>query len=166
MCRIAESERPYDMLKSVSVLISTVEKVNSEKIEDHQNNVVNEIEYKIKQVMELLNEHHADDDFKNKMLFPLQNCKKKIAGEYSIPVIAYSVREIQERYEDALISIEEKFRKQNDPVKPKKEIATIKISKLNNKAHLESEDDVNDFVERLKTELLNAINGNFRVRIQ
>ncbi len=135
-------------------------------LEAHQNDVVNEIEYKIKHIVELLNENSADDDFRNEMLFPLQNCKKIIAGEYSIPVIAYSVREIQERYDDALISIEEKFRDDDDPIKIKKEIATIKISKLNNKAHLESEDDVNSFIERVKTELLNAINDNYRVKIQ
>lgn len=166
LCNIAGSSDPYRRLRSVSSLISTVEKVNTEQVGDHQKEVIDEIDYKIKHIMELLNRNSADDDFKNEMLLPLQNFKKKIAGEFSIPQITYSVREIQEKYEVALDSIEEKFRKPDDPVKPRKEVATIKLSKLNNKAHLESEDDVNDFVERVKTELLNAVHGNYRVRIQ
>ncbi len=76
------------------------------------------------------------------------------------------MREVQELYEDALIIIEDKFIKPDDPIKPKKEITTINVSKFNNKAHLDTEKDVNVFIERVRSELLEAIKGNFRVRIQ
>ncbi|SLM30311.1 conserved hypothetical protein [Desulfamplus magnetovallimortis] len=166
LCSIASSPSPYLMLKSVSGLISIVDKVNTEQVDDHQKEVLDEIDYKIGHVMNLLNENSADDDFRNRILFPLQNSKKKIAGEFSIPQIAYSVREVQELYEDALIEIEDKFRKKDDPPPPPKETKSIKLSNLNKKAHLNSEEDVNTFIETVRSELLKAIHENFKVRVQ
>ncbi|MBF0468020.1 MAG: BREX system P-loop protein BrxC [Desulfamplus sp.] len=167
LCSIAASPSPYQMLKNVSSLISIVDKVNTEQVDGHQKEVIDEIDYKIKRVMELLNENNADDDFSNRILFPLQNTKKKIAGELSIPQIAYSVREVQELYETALISIEEKFIKEDNlPQSPPKEIKTIKVAKFNKKAHLDSEDDVNLFIEAVRSELLKAIQGNYKIRVQ
>ncbi len=164
LCSIAESPRPYKMLKNVSSLISVVEKVNTRKVDDHQKEVIDEIDYKIKHVMDLLNENSANDDFRNRILFPLQNTKKKIADEFSIPQIAYSVRDVRELYEDALVTIEDEFR--IDPPPPPKETKSIKLSNLNKKAHLNSEKDVNVFIEAVRSELLKAIQENYKVKVQ
>ena len=40
------------------------------------------------------------------------------------------------------------------------------LSNFNKKAHIDSEDDVNMFIEVVKSELLKAIEGNYKVRIQ
>jgi len=138
-------------------------------VDEKQKSAIDEIDKKAKQVSKLLSQKNADDDFKNKVLFPLQNFKKKIKAEYSIPHISYSVNESQELFEEALESIEEKFKPETEPEsesgKPIKKITTIKPANFKQKAYLDTKEDVNDFIEKVKSELLNAIKENLRIRV-
>ncbi len=188
MIDIEKLESPYNRLKDVKPLILEVENFNDKIVKEKQQSAINEIENKIKQVSQLLKEKNADDNFKNKILLPLQNSKKKIEAEYSIPQISYSVNEVQESFEEALISIEEKFTPVIDTnkqsaennstsnrlpnssktasVKPAKQIIIIKSSDFMHKPYLDTEEDAAVFIDKVKTELLNAIKDNLRVRIR
>jgi len=97
---------------------------------------------------------------------PFRFVKKKITHESSIPQIAYSVGEVQKKYEDALGAIDEKFRQIDDIIMPVKAVKNIKLSKLNKKTYLEKEEDVEAFVDRVRNELLGAVREQFRVRVQ
>jgi hypothetical protein len=165
MEEIASAKNPYHMLKDVSSLISTVEKFNNKLVDEKQKSAIDEIDKKVKQVSKLLTQKDADDDLKNKILSPLQNFKKKIKTENSVPHISYSVNESQEMFEDALESIEEKFKPATEPAKPIKKITTIKPAGFKQKAYLDTVKDVNDFIEKVKSELLNAIKENLRIRV-
>jgi hypothetical protein len=72
-------------------------------------------------------------------------------------------------FEEALESIEEKFKPATEPEsesgKPVKKITTIKPANFKQKAYLDTEEDVNDFIEKVKSELLNAIKENLRIRV-
>ena len=162
LTQIVASQRPYNELKNVNALLSTVEIINTQKVQAHQAAVINEIDEKVTSLVDLLDENSADDDFRNKTLYPLQTCKKKIADENSIPQIAYSLKEVQEKYDSALDAIEEAFRPDDDV----KEIKNIKLSNLNKKPYLDKEEDVEAFVDRVKSELLEAVRKQFRVRVQ
>jgi len=173
MEEIVSAKSPYQMLKDVSKLVATVEQFNDKLLDEKRKSATDEIDNKIKQISNSLKGKDADDDFKNKTLFSLQNFKKKIATEYSIPHISYSVNESQDAFETALEAIEEKFipapepgKKSTPPIKTIKKIKTIKPADFKYKAYLECEDDVLAFVDKVKSELLSAVHGNFRVRVR
>ena len=46
-----------------------------------------------------------------------------------------------------------------------KKITTIKPAGFKQKAYLDTVKDVNDFIEKVKSELLNAIKENLRIRV-
>ncbi|MBC8442518.1 MAG: BREX system P-loop protein BrxC, partial [Deltaproteobacteria bacterium] len=165
MEEIISAANPYQMLKDVSTLVSKVGQFNDQILGEKRKSANDEIDGKIRQVSKLLNEKQADDDFKNKTLYPLQSFKKKIDYEYSIPQISYSVNETQEAFEDALESIEEKYRPKDEPEKPVKKTTTIKPANFRHKAYLDTEQDVTDYIDKVQSELLKAIKDNLRIRI-
>ncbi|MDA3915605.1 MAG: BREX system P-loop protein BrxC [Deltaproteobacteria bacterium] len=165
MEEIVSARNPYSMLKNVSSLILTVGQTNDKLVAERQESARDEIDKKVKQVLNLLNENQANDDFKNKILSPLQNFKKKIEFEYSIPQISYSVNETQDLFEDALESVEEKFTPETDSNKPEKKTTTIYPANFKHKAYLDTKKDVDVFIKNVKTQLLQALADNLRIRI-
>ena len=167
MSQILSAPSPYGMLKDVNDLVSKVDAVNNALIDTKRESAVQEVENKINQVSTLLKDYKADPDFSNKSLYPLQEIKKKILTEYSIPqIITYSVNDAQELFEEALESIEDAFKPQKDPGQKAKPIKIIKPANLKQKAYLETVEDVNDFVDKVKDALLEAVNNNIRIRIE
>jgi hypothetical protein len=162
---IISAQHPYAMLKDVTDLISAVQQFNDKILDEKRQSACDEIDVKIEQVSKLLHEKQADDDFKNKTLYPLQSFKKKIEYESSIPEISYSVSESREAFEDALETIEEKFKPDTDPDTPVKQTTTIKPAGFRQKAYLDTEEDVSEYLEKVRSELLKAIQANLRIRI-
>ncbi|KPA14790.1 DNA repair ATPase [Candidatus Magnetomorum sp. HK-1] len=166
MSQISNAPNPYGMLKDVNGLIAKVQKVNDTLVNQNSETAIREVDEKIKSISALLDQHKAEGKMKNQMLSPLQDIKKKIQFEHSIPQITYYVKEVLEKYEDKWVEIEDFFKPdKDDEDKPEKQIKTIKASKLENKPYIDSENDVEIYIKKLKNELLDAIRNNQRVRI-
>ena len=155
------------MLKNVSSLVLTVGQINDKLVAEKQESARDEIDKKVKQILNLLDENKADDKFKNKILSPLQDFKKKIKFEQSIPQISYGVNESHDLFEDALESVEEKFTHTHntDHRKPEKKISIIYPANFKHKAYLDTKEDVDVFIESVRTQLLQALADNRRIRI-
>ena len=97
---------------------------------------------------------------------PIQNIKKKIQTENSIPNITYYVNEAERLLEEALEAIDEEFRDKGGNGEEPKKIKTIRPASLKQKAYLDTEDDVNVFINKVKDKLLDAVRNNIRVRIE
>jgi hypothetical protein len=167
MAQILTAPSPYGMLKDVNELVSRVEAANNALIDKKRESAVQEVESKISQVSALLKEHKAEPDFSNKLLYPLQEIKKKILTEHSIPqIITYSVNDAQEQFEEALESIDDAMQPKKDPDQESKPIKTVKPANLKQKAYLETVEDVDVFVDKVKETLLEAVNNNIRIRIE
>ncbi len=162
MDEIYKAPRPYGMLKEVAGLISAVESINDALVKAAKKSTIEIIDNKVKQIHDLLDEKKADPDLRNKALYPIQNIKKKIQTDYSIPNITYQIRETQEQFEEAVEVIEKGGRKKPKSLKPVKEITPASFS---SKIYLETEEDINDFLDKLKEELITAIKNNMRIRI-
>jgi hypothetical protein len=155
------------MLKDVNDLVSRVEAANNALIDKKRESAVQEVESKISQVSALLKEYKAEPDFSNKLLYPLQEIKKKILTEHSIPqIVTYSVNDVQEQFEDALESIDDAMQPKKDPDQESKPIKTVKPANLKQKAYLETTEDVDVFVDKVKETLMEAVNNNIRIRIE
>lgn len=164
MEQILSAPNPYKMLKDVNGLISSVQAVNQAMISKNCETAVKEVDEKIKSITSLLNQNKADDSMKNRILYPLQDIKKKIESEYSIPQISYFVKEAHEKFEDEWVEIEETF-KPDDGSKQKKNIKAVKPASLNEKAYLDTEEDVKAYINNLRDVLLDAVQNNNRIRI-
>jgi hypothetical protein len=163
MIEIIQAPSPYDLLKEVDGLISAVEIVNDEMLKKSREEAENELEIKISQLKAKLDDHHADANFQNSILTPIQQIKKKIETESSIPEISYKTSESLNVYEEAIEKIEDTFLPPEK--KTVKQTKTIKAASLVQKVYLESETDADDYVNKLRTVLLDALRKNFRVKI-
>jgi hypothetical protein len=166
MAEILNAAGPYGMLKEVNSLIAKVETVNETLVKERRATADEGLENKICQISNLLKENNAKDDFCNKTLFPFQDIKKKIKAEYSIPQITYNVNEAQELFEDTLEAIDEAFRVEVKPGKTPKQIKTIKPATFKQKAYLDTEDDVDSFINKVREKLLEAVRNNIRVKVE
>jgi len=163
MLEIADAPSPYNLLKEVEGLISKVENVNNELLKKNRDAAASEMDSIISQLTFQLDNHKAVADFKNEILYSIQQIKKKIQAQFSIPEILYNVAESQALFEEAVDKIEDKF---SPPVKGKvKQTKTIKAASIVQKVYLESEADADGYVNKLRAELLEAIKNNFRVKI-
>ena len=164
MSEILNAPSPYKIIKDADGLISQVAAVNDELIKNSRENASGEVDQKIEQVIQLLNKYKAEDDFRNETLYPLQQGKKKIYSESSIPQIQFDLKETQELYEEALTNIDDKFNPPGEDKKAK-QTRTIKPATLSQKVYIETEADVDEYVGRVKDELMVAIKNNMRVKI-
>jgi len=160
MNEILSSPAPYAMLREVGSLIAGVKKVNDELVAKSKTSATSEIDKIIGSVKKLLGEKQADDDLKNKALYPLQGVKKKIQTDYSIPHIVYRVNEAKEQYEAAVDLVEESI-----PDKDIKKIQTISPSTLSTKTYLENEQDVDEFLSTFRGALIAALKSDKKIRI-
>lgn len=157
---------PYGMLQEVSSLIAAVKSVNDKLVQEHRDKTITGIDKKITQLGELLDGAKASPDLRNKALYNLQDLKKRIQVDTSIPSIAYSSHEAEGFYQEAVELIENEMGKVGPTPPPKKEIKTIRPSSFSAKTYLETEEDVDEFVSTMKKELTKAVQDNKRIRIQ
>jgi len=168
MEQISTAPNPYAMLKDVNGLIASVQALNNQLITQNSEAATQEVDEKIKSMSLLLDQYNARDKMKNQMLYPLQTIKKKIQYENSIPQIAYYVKEAQEKFEDEWAEIEEAFKPtgaDGKKIQSDKKVKIIKPASLKQKAYLDTENDVEIFLKKLKDDLFEAIRNNNRIKI-
>ncbi len=162
---ILAAPSPYGMLYEVNGLVTAVKTVNDQLVQDARDKAEAIIDKNIVKVGKLLDAAGASPDLRNKALFGLQEPKKRLQSELSIPNIVYVTAEVEEIYETAVDLIENA----KDPINPKpakKEVKTIRPAVLSPKTYLETEEDVDGFLNTIKEAITSAIRDNKRVRIQ
>ncbi|HWP91797.1 MAG TPA: BREX system P-loop protein BrxC [Thermodesulfobacteriota bacterium] len=162
--QIFESPKPYGEIKNVTGLIAKVKEVNDSIVERERKSALTKVEEKINQLNKVLNEKKADTDLRNRTLYPIQEIKRKIGSETSVPKISYlSGDELTECFHKALEDIEIALQKNED--QPIKQVKTLKPASLFTKTYIETQDDVEEYLDNLRKELMDAIKNNKRVRL-
>jgi len=164
MDEILSVNRPYGMIKEVEGLINTTTAVNDALLDKWRTSTVQALDSKIQKIIETLDQCKADPELRNKALKPLQDIKKHVQLETSIPGIFYQSTMAEDELENALELIEAKNRK-GDPKKPDKPVTFIKPAKVSTKNYLETKDDIEEFMEALRKELEAALREHSRIRI-
>ena len=162
---ILATASPYGMLHEVSGLVAAVKTVNDQLVQDARDKAIASIEKKIAQLGTLLDTANASAELRNKALYGLQEPKKRLKSDISIPNIAYTTGEVEEVYETAVELIGNETGKAGPDI-PKKAVKTIRPASLSVKSYLETEEDANEFVSAMKEEIIKAVRDNKRVRIQ
>jgi len=156
---------PYGMLHEVNGLVTIVKTVNDKLVQDARDKAILAIDKKIAQLGKLLDDTSASAELRNKALYGLQDPKKRIQNDVSIPNIAYTTGEVDENY-DTAVELIENAKDSIHPKPPAKEVTTIRPASLSSKTYLETEEDVNEFLSAIKNKLMKAVQDKKRVRIQ
>ncbi len=187
---IRGNKTPYSQINRIEALIATVDAVNGVISGERRTKALQSIDAKIAETQQALAAAHATPDVSNQALKPLQDLKAQLAGLSSIPKIFY----MQERAGDLLDQAMARIAAFVQASKPKpaseqttppagqplmtggtatrlvaaepKPVKVVKPSDLATKSYLETETEVEDYIARLKTELLSAIASGHRARIQ
>ena len=187
---IRDNPAPYQQVNQIEPLIQSVEAVNAKLVETKREHALLLLEKKIAEVSQALDQAHAQADLRNRALHSLQQIKLDISAQSSIPQILYSQDQAGTALDSAMDMIADALNKtvvQPPPaVKAPGDSATvihvdhtqatqtvapkpakvIRAADLSSKSYLETEAEVEEYLDKLKAELLEVIRAGQRARIQ
>lgn len=193
---IYNKERPYRDIRHIDPLIESVSNINKGLLQKKREHAESRISHRIDFVKQQIKEANAPDDLSNRVLMPLQDSLKRLVKLQGIAEISQEQSDAQFLEEEAIIAInafigeqqrlqEEQLKpypKANDvdkpvpqvedkPVKPvPKKMITVDASSILQKVSsvgiIESEQDVDDYLNALKSELVSLIKSNNKIRIR
>jgi uncharacterized small protein (DUF1192 family) len=147
-----------------------------------RNKAVKAIEDKISEVQAKLVAASATSELSNKALLSLQELKGRVATLTSIAQILYLQTQAGDAMDESISLIDAAMAKPttkqgslpksgetgqpDSPSKPTKSTHVIRAAELSSKTYLETEADVDAYVEKLKAELLKAVRSGQIARIQ
>jgi DNA repair ATPase RecN len=193
--QIYKAPAPYEQLRHINPLISHVQQVNESLVLDKRKLAHEEIDQRLEHIQSELKQAGATLELKNQALHPLQLCKKRIDNTDSIPQLNSEQLEAEtyeeEAYEQINFYIEAQREKQQikppelplneraenkdkipEPpvvIAPPKRTVTISpahIATMNILAFIETEAQADQYLSRIREELLKAIKAGDRVRIK
>lgn len=173
MEEILRAAEPYSMIREIGDLIGAVDQANDQIIAQRREQAVQSIETRITQLKNDLDAVGADADTRHAILYPFQQTKAAIREQESIQHIAFQAGEHAENlFQNALDAIEIK-RNQLNPgsvedfsekfYRPTK---TIKPAQFASKTYIETPEDLNEYLDKLRTEMEKLLSENARIRIQ
>jgi len=197
--RIYNMAAPYDQLRHIKPHIEKVQKINDELVSDKRTHALGRVDVRIKDVTDALENAAVPSELRNKALYPLQQCKKRIEDSISIPQILSDQSDAKETLEqeaydliNEYIEIErEKHKKESQQVSNQdskdqaetsdspisseteqvakaviaKRIITVAPSSFSN-GFIETEDDVTQYIDKLREQLIKSVNAGDKVRIK
>ena len=127
-----------------------------------------------------MNQAHANDDLRNKALHPLQQLKISIAALSSIPQIRYRAERAGTHLDAAMDSIAAEQKQpelgikepgtgtpaMQTPVTVQKPVKVIRAQAISTKTYLETVDEVDAYLAKLKLVLLAALDEGKKARIE
>ena len=191
LIQIRDTAKPYGKINRIESLIATVTSVNEQLAQEKRERALLSIDEKIAEVQAKLTAVAATPDTSNKALRLLQDLKMRLASQTSIAQILYLQGQGGDAMDEAITLIEAAVAASSVkppqvadtggtgkppqagtpdvPNVPKTQAKTTKVIRaadLSSKIYLETEDDVNAYVDKLKTALLAAVNAGQIARIQ
>ncbi|MCK5893414.1 MAG: hypothetical protein KAG53_03155 [Endozoicomonadaceae bacterium] len=168
MQSIENADAPYNMLHKVAGLVGTVKAVNESLLKEKRNHALARVDEKIGQLKaEIDKSGIASPELSNRLLRPLQLVKTDIETEASIAgIYMLQTQTAAEKLDDGLHDLEQAVQPVSKP-KPVVEVAVSSVfNKVSDSVYLESETEINNFVEALKADLLAEVRVGKRVRVR
>jgi hypothetical protein len=184
---IRANPMPYAQVNRIEVLLSAVEKVNEALAATRREKALLSIDGKIQEATQALDQAQADSSLRNAVLQPLQSLKAQLAALVSIPRILFLQGRAGELLDEAMDKIAAAT-KAKPVIKPvptptqgdgstppppappatpaAKPIRVVRVADLGAKTYLETEQDVDAYVAKLRAELMAAIAAGHRTRVQ
>ena len=169
---ILAAPHPYNLVKEADGLIRTVGDVNEALLSKRRGKAVASITAHTNAVSTDIVEAGGDDALKSALLAPLENLIKQVEAYESVAHIDQAEIEAVRLRDEALNKAEQAFaKKANDGktvadksrLKPRRVVSPINLAKT---TYLETQADVDAFLEDLRAELADAISKNERIEIR
>jgi hypothetical protein len=173
---ILKSPTPYAMIKDGERLIQTVTQVNDQIVSERRQLALTKIDGHIRRVTQELDEAGASPDLRNQCLLRLQQQRSQVETEPSIAHIYQSQMNARDLADEAINRIEQAS--QEPPSKPTgvadkapkvqksvKKRHTVHPARLST-SYLETEQDMEAFLDALRQEIGEAIKRGERVEVK
>lgn len=191
--QIVEATSPYNLLKEADSLIATVQKANDALLQDARTRTLTQLQKQLSKVEAELEGANADADLRNRALRPLQALKLTIEQQTSLAHLYQHQGDAEEHADKAIDDIHAWLEKQkavNVPpptkaanpgaaqtggasiaepppvVVPPKKPVVLKPSSLISQPYLETPEQVEAFLEKLRAELKAALARGERIEIR
>ena len=167
MEEILAAERPYELLKEVADLTHTARSVNDQLVSDACGPAVGEIQGLLDSVTVELKNVSADETLQTAATADLANLLDSAATATSIAHIAQARQTAEGAYERALAAIEQRPPETGGATpKPVKKRRVVEPRALLGGGFIETREDVEAFLDKLRTELETALEADERVQIK
>ena len=181
LIQIRDNLKPYRLISKIEPLLASITSANEQLAKVQREKALQAIEEKIIEVQSKLAVVSASPDLSNKALLNLQDLKKQISNQVSIAQILYLQAQAGEAMDEAFALIEVSQAipvppgggskpqgpgQTSVPPPPVKTTHVIRAAELSSKTYLETEADVDVYIEKLKAALLEAVRSGQIARIQ
>jgi hypothetical protein len=168
MEEILRAAEPYKMIREIEGLIGTVDEANNQILNQRREQAAQSIETRITQLKSELDSISADSYTRNAILTPFQQTKTAIEREESIPRIAFQQGEhAEDLFQNALDAIEAKRPKPSGgETVTQRPTRTLKPSQFATKTYIETSEDLEEYLNKLRAEMEKLLSENARIRIQ
>jgi len=176
---ILSAQSPYALIHEATSLITTVEGVNAALLAAHRTETCAKIDAYLTEVTQDIDAVHGDAALKSLCLGALQTLRTQVAGETSIPHIAQAAQQALTLLDTAQGHIQAFSKKGTEHVLTKdtppdsppphpvvKKIHPIRPASLVTTTYLETQQDVEGFLNALKRELDQALANGERIHIR
>ena len=185
MLAVREDPAPYGKINRIEPLIASIEASNDTLVQGSRTAAVAGIDSKIIEVTQALTKASASAEISNVALHPLQQLKIKIGESASIPEIKYLEQGAGQLLDEAMDQIIGWMQKQatrtgatttgtttttgagtKATTHAPKPSQTVSPSELAERPYLETEVEVDAYLERLKAAFVAILASGKRIRIQ
>ena len=173
---ILAAAAPYGLIKDAEPLIQTVEGIDTALVAERRAQVLQSIQAQLGKVQVELDEAKAATDLRNACLHPLQSLKRQVETQASIAHIDQAGQAAVEAADEAFAKIEaaasQKKRTGTGTVGDKDEQVyvkprrVVKVAALAPPGYLETQSDVDGYLDRLRKALEHAIRAGERIEIR
>ena len=172
MGEILAAPSPYELVKEAEELIRTVSEVNEGLLSRQRAQALATIAEQTASVSAEVSTAGGDESFKTTCLRPLENLARKVATHDSLAHIGQAESEAVRLKDEALTRVEQYLARkaeegkeeQDKPVvRPRRVVSPGKFVKS---SYLETQIDVDAFLDDLRTELTDALAKNERIEIR
>ena len=172
---ILHAPAPYELIKDADMLISKVAHYNDQLVAEYRKRALAVVDKLLAELNTEIDKVCKDkdvvDSFKNARFLPFNTLKSEIASQDSIAHLQQIEQRASTQFTQQMQMVAEyvqKISKESKPDAPKpvvKPIVSVKTSSVAQKAYLETQQDVDEFVNKLKEKLSQEIAKNNRIRI-
>ena len=172
---ILQAEEPYGLISQADHLITQINAINKQLIDEKRQNAVSFLNTQIEQVQKELLSIQADTNLSNQCLYPLQQYHQEITHNNSIAHLFELQSIIRDEKDAALEKIAQAMAAKQKPTEPGvigepspvyKKPVIIKPRELTHQTYLENEAQVGKFLNELGVKLKNAVDNGDKIEIR
>ena len=172
MSEILSGPNPYGLLKEAEGLIRTVREINEELLSERRARAISTITEQTASVSAEVSTAGGDESLKTTCLTPLEDLAKQVSTHESLAHIGQAEAEAVRLKDEALDQVQRYLARKAEEgkagpdkpaVRPRRVVSPGRFVKS---SYLESQDDVNTFLDDLRKELTDALAKNERIEIR